>query len=115
MDRRRFLGVTATLALSGCRSSARATDTARSNSELPMPKVRPTRGPLRVHAKNSRYFADTRGRAVYLTGAHTWPNCVDQGLTDPPPVLICPRSSPRLSGATKSPITTWRTWPRRRA
>ncbi len=81
MDRRQFLGVTATLALSGCRSAAPANDTAQSSPGLPMPKMRPTRGPLRVHDKNPRYFADARGRAVYLAGAHTWPNCVDQGLT----------------------------------
>ena len=29
-------------------------------------------GPLRVHPTNSRYFADATGRAVYLTGSHTW-------------------------------------------
>ena len=37
-----------------------------------------------MHSRNPRYFADASGRAVYLTGAHTWPNLVDQGLTDPP-------------------------------
>lgn len=109
MDRRQFLGVTATLALSVCRSSARATDTARSNSELPMPKVRPTRGPLRVHAKNSRYFADTRGRAVYLTGAHTWPNGVDQGLTDPPPIFDFPAYLDFLNRHGHNFIRLW-TW-----
>jgi hypothetical protein len=31
-----------------------------------------TAGPLRVHPTNSRYFADATGRAVYLTGSHTW-------------------------------------------
>ncbi len=29
-------------------------------------------GPLRVHPDNPRYFTDDSGRAVYLTGAHTW-------------------------------------------
>ena len=29
-------------------------------------------GPLRVHRENPRYFADGTGKAVYLTGAHTW-------------------------------------------
>lgn len=32
----------------------------------------PAKGPLRVHPKNPRYFADGTGKAVYLTGAHTW-------------------------------------------
>lgn len=42
-------------------------------------------GPLRVHGKNPRYFTDGRGRAVYLTGTHTWANLVDIGPSDPPP------------------------------
>ena len=50
---------------------------------------RPTRaaatGPLRVHPDNGRYFADGSGRAVYLTGSHTWPNLIDRGPSDPPP------------------------------
>jgi hypothetical protein len=32
------------------------------------------KGPLRVHPKNPRYFTDGTGRAVYLTGSHTWDN-----------------------------------------
>ena len=41
-------------------------------------------GPLRVHPQNPRYFADGGGRAVYLTGSHTWSNLQDQGPKDPP-------------------------------
>ena len=41
-------------------------------------------GPLRVHPQNPRYFADGSGRAVYLTGSHTWANLQDQGPKDPP-------------------------------
>ena len=29
-------------------------------------------GPLRPHPENPRYFADASGKAVYLTGSHTW-------------------------------------------
>jgi hypothetical protein len=32
---------------------------------------RETNGPLRVHPKNPRYFANGSGKTVYLTGAHT--------------------------------------------
>lgn len=42
------------------------------------------RGPLRVSKENSRYFADPSGRAVLLTGSHTWNNLVDMGRSDPP-------------------------------
>ncbi|MEA1996545.1 MAG: DUF6298 domain-containing protein [Gemmatimonadota bacterium] len=31
-------------------------------------------GPLRVHPGNPRYFTDNSGRAIYLTGSHTWSN-----------------------------------------
>ena len=31
-------------------------------------------GPLRVNPKNPRYFTDGSGRAIYLTGSHTWNN-----------------------------------------
>ena len=36
-------------------------------------------GPLRVHPENPRYFADDTGRAIYLTGSHTWVNVQDTG------------------------------------
>ena len=41
-------------------------------------------GPLRVHPKNPRYFTDGSGRAIFLTGSHTWANLQDQGPKDPP-------------------------------
>jgi hypothetical protein len=41
-------------------------------------------GPLHVSAVNPRYFTDGIGRAIYLTGSHTWPNFEDVGVTDPP-------------------------------
>lgn len=43
------------------------------------------RGPLRVHPKNPRYFADGSGRAIYLVGSHTWANFMDIGLEGSPP------------------------------
>jgi len=47
------------------------------------PRTRAT-GPLRVHPRNPRYFSDENGRAILLTGAHTWNNLVDMGRGDPP-------------------------------
>jgi Family of unknown function (DUF6298)/FG-GAP-like repeat len=44
-------------------------------------------GPLRVHPSNPRYFTDNSGRAIYLTGSHTWANLQDIGLTNPPPAF----------------------------
>lgn len=40
------------------------------------------RGPLRVHPHNPRYLADDLGRAVLLTGSHTWNNLQDMRSPD---------------------------------
>jgi len=44
----------------------------------------PARGPLRVLGGNPRYFTDGSGKAIFLTGAHTWANFQDIGLTPLP-------------------------------
>ncbi len=41
-------------------------------------------GPLRVHSSNPRYFDDGSGKAIYLTGSHTWTNLVDDDTSYPP-------------------------------
>jgi hypothetical protein len=46
--------------------------------------VGPTRGPLTVHRRNPRYFADRDGRAVLLAGSHTWATVQEAGPVDPP-------------------------------
>ena len=35
------------------------------------------KGPLRVSKINPRYFTDNTGKAIYLTGSHTWDNLLD--------------------------------------
>ncbi|MBN2476228.1 MAG: twin-arginine translocation signal domain-containing protein [Pirellulales bacterium] len=57
-----------------------AAESDRAEGERPAPAA----GPLRVHPDNRRYFTDGTGKAVYLTGSHTWSNLVDMGPTDPP-------------------------------
>jgi hypothetical protein len=41
-------------------------------------------GPLRRNPVNPRYFADDSGRAIYLTGSHTWATLVDLKLEGDP-------------------------------
>jgi hypothetical protein len=43
------------------------------------------RGPLRRNPANPRYFTDDAGRAIYLTGSHTWAVMQDMWLADRPP------------------------------
>jgi hypothetical protein len=45
-------------------------------------------GPLRVHPTNPRYFTDGSGKAIYLTGSHTWANMMDRGQKNPPGVAF---------------------------
>lgn len=43
----------------------------------PTPAGESTTGPLRVHPDNPRYFTDDSGKAIYLTGSHTWASLQD--------------------------------------
>jgi hypothetical protein len=53
----------------------------------PASAATPATGPLRVSKENPHYFTDGTGRAIYLTGSHTWNNLQDMGPTDPPPAF----------------------------
>jgi hypothetical protein len=74
--RRLLLAVTAAVAM--LPSSGR-TEQTRATEKPPRPKsgVTPTKGALRVHPMNPRYFTDGSGKAIYLTGSHTWRNMQD--------------------------------------
>ena len=50
-------------------------------------RIAPATGPLYVMPENPRYFTDGSGRAIYLTGSHTWSNFQDNGGSDPPPAF----------------------------
>lgn len=76
-------------------SSGSATVTATSEGKTGTASVSVTAatggsGPLRVSARNRRYFETAAGQIVYLTGSHTWSNLQDNGTTDPPPVFDYP-------------------------
>jgi len=45
-------------------------------------------GPLRANPANPRYFTDGSGKAIYLTGSHTWANLMDRGQAKPPGVAF---------------------------
>ncbi|MCK4294889.1 MAG: hypothetical protein KAY65_16955, partial [Planctomycetes bacterium] len=67
------------------------------------------KGPLRVHKDNPRYFTDGTGRAVYLTGSHTWANLVDIGPSDPPPKFDFPACLDWMQRLNHNFIRMW-TW-----
>ncbi len=47
-------------------------------------------GPLTVCRSNPRYFSDPSGRAILLTGSHTWSSFQDWGTSSPPPTFDYP-------------------------
>ena len=49
----------------------------------PAPPPASAAGPLRVLSSNQRYFTDGSGKAIYLTGSHTWTNFQDIGASPP--------------------------------
>jgi hypothetical protein len=44
-------------------------------------------GPLRHNPANPRYFTDASGKAIYLTGSHTWAVMQDIWLEGEPPII----------------------------
>src|SRR5918911_197326 len=64
-------------------------------------------GPLRILSSNPRYFTDGTGRAVYLTGFHTWSNLVDRGQASPPERFDYERYLDRLARSGHNFIRLW--------
>src|SRR5712691_2925733 len=64
--------------LTGCGGGSSGNGrTGKGNATGAVWQVGPATGPLRVHPSNSRYFTDDSGKAIYLTGSHTWNNLQD--------------------------------------
>ena len=82
MDRREFLARTGQATALALGASADLCSQSVFGKEEKAPQ-RAT-GPLRVSAKNPRYFCDASGREVLLVGSHTWNSLVDMGRSDPP-------------------------------
>ncbi|MBM3999688.1 MAG: hypothetical protein FJ297_09155 [Planctomycetes bacterium] len=83
MHRRRFLeraGRASALAMGARSEWFRALAFAQPQTTT----LEPVRGPLRVSARNPRYFRDGNDREVLLVGSHTWNSLVDMGRNDPP-------------------------------
>jgi hypothetical protein len=68
----------------------------------------PAQGPLSVHPGNARYFADDRGRVVYLTGSHTWTTLQDAGDGNPPAAFDYDAFLDRLESHHHNFFRLWR-------
>ena len=73
---------------------------------LPNPSVG-IDGPLRVSPSNARYFTDNTGRAVYLTGSHTWNNFQDIGVNGNQITFNYPGYLDFLQGLNHNFIRLW--------
>jgi hypothetical protein len=67
----------------------------------------PIAGTLRTNPANPRYFTDDTGRAIYLTGSHTWNNLIDMGKSDPPPEFDFRHYLDVLEGLNHNFIRLW--------
>jgi hypothetical protein len=77
---RRFLIVSLVFLLAACNRHA--------GTPLARVRAQTATGPLRANPANPRYFTDGSGKAIYLTGAHTWSNLLDRGTVSPPTVAF---------------------------
>jgi hypothetical protein len=59
--------------------SSVARDAVSTPSSDPAPVSKPITAPLRSLSTNPHYFTDGSGKAIYLTGSHTWNNFQDWG------------------------------------
>ncbi|MGE3843808.1 MAG: LamG-like jellyroll fold domain-containing protein, partial [Vicinamibacterales bacterium] len=75
----------------------------------PTPPIGSSGGALRVLSSNPRYFTDGSGRAVLLTGSHTWSTLMDNGAGDPPPVFDYTAYLDFLAGLGHNFFRLW-TW-----
>lgn len=66
-------------------------------------------GPLRASDVNPRYFTDNSGRAIYMTGSHTWASLMDMGPSDPPEAFDFDAYLDFLEGYGHNFIRLW-TW-----
>lgn len=89
---RMVIAITSLLVLSCTSIIPEGVTQSESITPEPSPLVNLTQaaGPLSVNPDNPRYLTDGSGKAVYLTGSHTWANFMDAGESDPPPVFDYP-------------------------
>ena len=68
----------------------------------------PAQGPLKVHPRNRRYFADSSGRAIFLTGSHTWANFQERGVAGQTPDFDYERYLDFMAGHGHNFMRLWR-------
>ena len=67
------------------------------------------KGPLRIHPKNPRYFTDGSGKAIFLTGSHTWANFQERGVEGETPDFDYERYLDFMQGFGYNFMRMW-TW-----
>jgi hypothetical protein len=69
----------------------------------------PITAPLRASPRNPNYFTDGSGKAVYLTGSHTWNNVQDWGTDDAPQPFDFAAYVKMLAGHNHNFTLLWQT------
>jgi Family of unknown function (DUF6298) len=75
---------------------------------MAMAQAEPAQGPLWVHPKNPRYFTDDSGKAIYLTGSHTWANFQERGVAGETPDFDHERYLDFMAGHGHNFMRQWR-------
>ncbi|UCD51730.1 MAG: hypothetical protein JSW27_03685, partial [Phycisphaerales bacterium] len=68
----------------------------------------PAKGPPRVHPRNPRYFTDGSGKAIFLTGSHTWANFQERGVEGETPDFDYQRYLDFMAGHGHNFVRMWR-------
>ena len=70
--------------ISACGAAKSSLESVHSGGTAQMDAAAADSGTLRVSTMNPRYFTDSSGKPIYLTGSHTWTGLIDRGAGDPP-------------------------------
>jgi hypothetical protein len=102
-----FKHLVVVLAVAGLQACAYDFSLLRGRAQPPSNASAVLSGVLRVSPINPRYFTDDTGRAIYVTGSHTWTGLIDRGPADPPAPFDFNRYLDLLQSSNHNFIRLW--------
>jgi hypothetical protein len=93
--------------ISACGAAKSSLESVQSGGTAQMDAAAADSGTLRVSTINPRYFTDSSGKPIYLTGSHTWTGLIDRGAGDPPARFDFERYLNLLQNSNHNFIRLW--------
>jgi hypothetical protein len=93
--------------ISACGAAKSSLESVQSGGTAQMDAAAADSGTLRVSTINPRYFTDSSGKPIYLTGSHTWTGLIDRGAGDPPAPFDFERYLDFLQNSNHNFIRLW--------